>query len=69
MKYYDKLLKGLLKEESLYDCIPYCAHISSAMEEMAPTIFNKKVCIDRCIKHRLHKLERKLNEKKPIHKK
>ena len=60
-----KKVQKILASQMPTDCHNYCEHITELfLGEIAPSIFNKRLCIERCIKHRIAKLQLKLNEKK-----
>ena len=62
-KDYNEMHK-LLKNQVPTDCHNYCKYITELfLGEISPSIFNKKLCVERCIKHRIAKLQLKLNEK------
>lgn len=60
----DAILHNKFKKE----CLPYCSHITQAMSEISPMVFNQQMCLRQCIKHRGRKLRRKLYEKKKLEK-
>ena len=63
-KDYNEIQKILLKQLPT-DCHNYCHHVTELfLGEISPTIFNKRLCVERCIKHRIAKIQLKLNEKK-----
>ena len=60
-----KEIHKILANQLPTDCHNYCEHITELfLGEISPTIFNKRLCVERCIKHRIAKIQLKLNEKK-----
>ena len=60
-----KEIHKILANQLPTDCHNYCKHITELfLGEIAPTIFNERLCVERCIKHRIAKIQLKLNEKK-----
>lgn len=60
-------VQKILANQLPTDCHNYCKHITELfLGEISPTIFNKKLCVERCIKHRIAKIQLKLNEEPDI---
>ena len=56
-------VQKILANTSPTDCHKYCKHITDLfMEEITPAIFSYRFCVERCIKHRIEKIQLTLNE-------